>query len=184
MQDSTRSRLDAAGLVLLLLWAGMAAGFGMLSVPLLFKLIPSRDLAGQVAGAIVVRLDWAAWAAFGGAFLLVYLPRWLAEVQEAEAVGPLRLWTAGALAALLICLASSFIITPRIQEIRASLPGPVESLAPQHPLRAAHAKAHRFSTQFFLLRLVLALGLAAGIPFLPGLAAAGTREDAAARDGA
>jgi hypothetical protein len=171
MKAPTLRRLDATSAALLLLWTGMALGFGALGAPLLFKLLPSRDLAGQVAGATVVRLDWAAWIAFGGAFLCSYLPRWLAEVQETEAVGPLRLWTAGALAALLICLASSFIITPRIQEIRSSLPGPVETLAPGSALRAAHAKAHRFSTQFFFLRLILAFGLAAGLPFLPGIAA-------------
>ena len=104
------------------------------------------------------------------------LPRWLAELQDREVVGPLRLWSAGALAALLLCLASSFIITPRIQEIRASIAGPIEALAPGHPMRAAHRKAHKFSTQFFVLRLLLAAGLAAGIPFLPGL---GARKDPA-----
>lgn len=158
-------------MAVLLLWAGMALGFGALGAPLIFKMLPSRDLAGQLAGAMVVRLDWAAWAAFGGAFLASYLPRWLAEVRDAEVIGPLRLWSAGALAALLLCLASSFIVSPRLLEIRASLPGPVEALPPADPLRSAHGKAHRFSTQFFFLRLILALGLAAGVPFLPGLAA-------------
>ncbi len=163
-------------MTVLLLWAGMATGFGALGAPLIFRMLPSRDLAGLLAGAMVVRLDWAAWAAFGGAFLASYLPRWLAEVRDAEVIGPLRLWSAGALAALLLCLASSFIVSPRLQEIRSSLPGPVEALPPADPLRAAHAKAHRFSTQFFYLRLILALGLAAGIPFLPGLAAAEKQE--------
>ncbi len=176
MDDATLRRLDLGAAALLLLWTGMGLGFGALSAPLLFKLLPSRDLAGQVAGSIVVRLDWAAWLAFGGAFLMSYLPRWLAELQDREVVGPLRLWSAGALAALLLCLASSFIITPRIQEIRASIAGPIEALAPGHPMRAAHRKAHKFSTQFFVLRLLLAAGLAAGIPFLPGL---GARKDPA-----
>lgn len=174
MDDTTLRRLDLGAMALLLLWTGMGLGFGALSAPLLFKLLPSRDLAGLVAGSIVVRLDWAAWAAFGGAFLLSFLPRWLAEVQDRDVIGPLRLWSAGALAALLLCLASSFIVTPRIQELRASIPGSIEALAPDHPLRASHRKAHKFSTQFFILRLLLAAGLAAGIPFLPGL---GKRED-------
>lgn len=171
MNDATLKRLDFASMALLLLWAGMALGFGLLAAPLLFKLLPSRDLAGQVAGSIVVRLDWAAWAAFGGSFLMSYLPRWLAEVQDADLIGPLRLWTAAILAALLLCLASSFIVTPRVQEIRSAIAGPVESLPPDHPQRLAHGKAHRFSTQFFFLRLILALGLAAGVPFLPRIPA-------------
>jgi hypothetical protein len=157
----------------------MALGFGALSAPLLFKLLPSRDLAGQVAGTIVARLDWAGWVAFGGSFLLSYLPRWLAEVADQDLIGPLRLWSAGALAALLLCLASSFIVTPRIQELRSSISGPIDSLPVDNSTRMAHGKAHRFSTQFFLLRLLLALGLAAAVPFLPGLPAP-VRDDEAA----
>ena len=180
MSDASLKRLDLASMSLLLLWTGMALGFGVFTAPLLFRLLPSRELAGQLAGAIVVRLDWAAWVAFGGSFLMSYLPRWLAEVEDREVVGPLHLWVAGALAVLLICLASSFIVTPRIREIRASIPGPVETLPADDPLRLAHGKAHRFSTQFFFLRLILALGLAAGVRFLPGLPATSEQREGSA----
>lgn len=170
MKDATLKRLDAASAALLLLWTGMALGFGALAAPLLFRMLPSRDFAGQVAGAVVVRLDWAAWVAFGGAFLMSFVPRWLEEVADHDVIGPLRLWTAGVLAALLLCLASSFIVTPRIQELRSDLKSPIESLPADSPLRSARQKAHRFSTQFFYLRVLLALGLAAGTAYLPGLA--------------
>jgi len=154
-------------MLLLLLWIGMALGFGLLTAPLLFSQIPSRDLAGRIAGLVIGRLDWAAWIAFGGAFALSFLPRWLAELKETDAVGPFRLWTAAALAALLMCLASSFIFSPKIHDIRARMAVPVETLAPEHPDRLAYNKAHKLSRQFFFLRLLLAAGLAIGLAWLP-----------------
>lgn len=167
MGPESLRRLDLLSMLLLLLWVGMALGFGLLTAPLLFASIPSRDLAGRVAGLVIGRLDWAAWIAFGGAFALSFLPRWLADLKEVDAVGPFRLWTAAALAALLMCLASSFIFTPKIHDLRARMNAPVESFAPEHPDRLAYNKAHKLSRQFFFLRLLLAAGLAVGLAWLP-----------------
>jgi Domain of unknown function (DUF4149) len=167
MSPESLRRLDLMSLLLLLLWVGMALGFGVLTAPLLFANLPSRDLAGRLAGLVIERLDWAAWIAFGGAFALSFLPRWLAELKEPDAVGPFRLWTAAALAALLMCLASSFIFTPKLREIRARMAAPVEALAPEHPDRLAYQKAHKLSRQFFFLRVLLAAGLALGLAWLP-----------------
>ena len=167
MRPESLRRLDLLSMLLLLVWLGMALGFGLLIAPLLFAHLPSRDLAGRVAGLVIGRLDWAAWIAFGGAFALSFLPRWLGELKEAEAVGPFRLWTAGAIAALLMCLASSFIFSPKIQEIRARMAAPVETFAPEHPDRLAYNKAHKLSRQFFFLRVLLAAGLAVGLAWLP-----------------
>jgi hypothetical protein len=167
MNSESLRRLDLLSLLLLLLWMGMALGFGLLTAPLLFANIPSRDLAGRVAGLVIGRLDWAAWVAFGGAFALSFLPRWLAELKETDAVGPFRLWTAAALAALLMCLASSFIFTPKIQEIRARMAAPVETFPAEHSDRLAYNKAHKLSRQFFFLRVLLAAGLAVGLAWLP-----------------
>ena len=167
MQPESLRRLDLLSLLLLLLWVGMALGFGILTAPVLFAQVPSRDLAGRVAGLVIERLDWAAWIAFGGSLALSFLPRWLAEFKEQDVVGPFRLWTAGALAALLMCLASSFIFTPKLREIRGRMTAPVESIAQEHPDRRAYDKAHGLSRQFFFLRVLLAAGLAVGLAWLP-----------------
>ncbi|MBI4911976.1 MAG: DUF4149 domain-containing protein [Acidobacteria bacterium] len=167
MTETRYRRFDAASLALLLLWAGMALGFGILVAPLLFKVLPSRDLAGQIAGRAVARLDWAAWVAFGGAFACSFLPRWLDEVKEHSPVGPFRLWTAAALLALLTTFASAAIFTPKVNEIRERMGAPVEQVAPDHPDRLAYTKAHGLSRQFFFLRVILALGLASGLAWLP-----------------
>lgn len=167
MTPKALARTDAAAALLLLLWAGMVLGFGLLMAPLLFSVLPSRDLAGMIAGRVVARLDLAAWVAFGGALVLVQGGRWLMEMREAEVVGPLRLWGAAALVALLMCFTSAFIVSPRLHAIRARMAGPVESFAPDHPDRAAFQKAHGVSRQLMGLRLLLALGLAAGLLALP-----------------
>jgi hypothetical protein len=68
---------------------------------------------------------------------------------------------------LLITFASAFVVTPKVREIRARMNAPIESLAPEHPDRLAHKKAHSTSTQFFVLRMLLALALAASLVKLP-----------------
>ena len=81
MSPKSIHRLDQASMIILLLWAGAALGFGVFSAPVLFRELPSRDVAGRIAGLIIVRLDWAAWAAFGLAGLS-WAGRWVAEVPE------------------------------------------------------------------------------------------------------
>ncbi len=165
MNAKTLRRTDQITVAALLLWAGAALGFGLLMAPLLFRELPSRDLAGRVAGLIVGRLDGAAWIAFGLAGLS-WGARWVAEVKE-DLIGPLRLWSSAWLVALLMCLASTFVVTPKIQAIRARINAPVESLAPDHVDRVAYNKAHGLSRNLFFLRLLLALGLAATVSVLP-----------------
>jgi hypothetical protein len=165
MSPKTLQRFDQFSKTLLLLWAGAAIGFGVFTAQVLFRELPSRDLAGRVAGLIIGRLDWAAWIAFGLAGLS-WAGRWASEVQD-EIIGPIRLWTGGLMVALLMCLASSFIVTPKIQAIRARINAPIESLAQDHPDRVAYNKAHGLSRNLFLLRILLAVGLAATVSLLP-----------------
>ena len=165
MSPSTLRRLDQLTVALLLLWAGAALGFGLMAAPLLFRELPSRDLAGRLAGLIIGRLDWAAWVVFALAGLS-WVGRWVAEVQD-DLIGPLRLWSASLLVALLMCMASSFVVTPKVQAIRARINAPIESLAPDHADRVAYNKAHGLSRNLFFLRLLLALGLAATVSLLP-----------------
>ena len=165
MSPSTLHRLDQFSKILLLIWAGAAIGFGVFSAPVLFQQIPSRDVAGHIAGLIIGRLDWAAWIAFGLAGLS-WGGRWASEVKE-ELIGPIRLWNAAWLVALIMCLASTFVVTPKIQAIRARINAPIESVPPDLPDRVAYNKAHAVSRNLFFLRILLAIGLASTVGFLP-----------------
>lgn len=165
--EKTLRRLDIASLVLLLLWLGMTLGFAALMAPALFANLPSKDLAGRLAGVMVARLDLAAWIAFGGALLLSYGGRWLNEIQDASPIGPLRLWSAAALVALLFTFSSTFLATPRLHELRAQMNAPVESLPQDDARVVSYRKTHGLSTQFFFIRMVLAAALVWGIGSLP-----------------
>lgn len=166
MTEGSIRKLDLTGTALLLLWAGAALAFGALTAPQLFRMLP-RDLAATVAGALVSKLDLVALGTFGLALLFSGGSRWLAEIEDPLPIGPLRLWTATAFMALLMSGLSAFIITPRIRDIRAAHQGQVTELADDHPDRLALARNHRLSTQVFLIRLLLAGGLAWGAGKLP-----------------
>jgi hypothetical protein len=174
MTSTSLRRLDQFTRVLLLLWAGAALGFGIFSAPVFFQELPSRDVAGRIAGLIIGRLDVAAWITFGLASLS-WAGRWMAEVQE-DIIGPLRLWSSALLVALLMCLASTFIVTPKVRGIRARINAPIESLAPDAADRVAYNKAHSLSRNLFFLRILLAVGLAATVGLLPS---AGPRDPSA-----
>ncbi|HEY3270441.1 MAG TPA: DUF4149 domain-containing protein [Geothrix sp.] len=165
MSPSTLRRLDRISVALLLLWAGAALGFGLFSAPVFFRELPSRDVAGHIAGLIISRLDWAAWTAFGLAGLS-WGARWMAELQE-DLIGPIRLWSAAWLVAMLMCLASTFVVAPKVRAIRARIQAPIETLPPDHADRVAYNKAHSVSRNLFFLRILLALGLAATVGKMP-----------------
>lgn len=167
MNEKTLSRLDALSVALLFLWLGMALGFAFLQAPTTFQVLGSRDLAGQVVGATLRRLDWVAWGVFISVLGLSWGSRWLAEFQDKDGIGPLRLWSATLLVALLMCFASSFILSPKLVAVRARMNAPIETFAQDHPDRIAYQKAHGISKQMLILRMLLALGLALGVRYLP-----------------
>ncbi|MBL0312788.1 MAG: DUF4149 domain-containing protein [Holophagaceae bacterium] len=165
--EKTLHRLDRASLVLLLLWLGMSLGFAALMAPALFSNLPSKDLAGRIAGVMVARLDIAAWVAFGGALCLSYGGRWLHEIHDSSPIGPLRLWSAAVLVALLFTFSSTFLATPKLHELRAQMNAPVDSLPQDDARLQSYRKTHGLSTQFFFIRVVLAAALAWGLGSLP-----------------
>ena len=166
MNNQRFFRLDAVSGLLLLLWAGMALGIAVLAAPIAFQQLPSRDLAGKVIGACFWWIDLLSWFAFGLPFLLSYGSRWLSEMKD-SGVGPMTLWSAATLAALLMCFTSMAIVNPRLEAIRARISGPMEAFPETSPDRSAFKRAHSISEQLMGLRVLLALGLAAGVFYLP-----------------
>ncbi len=152
-------------MLLLLLWAGACLGFGAMA-PLLFAKLPSRDLAGQVAGAMVHRLDTLAWFAFLVPLALSYGGRWIGELEEGP-IGPAKLWAMAMFIPILLTLISSYLVSPRLAELRAQMAGPIDSFALDHPLRAVYERNHTVSNIAFFARIALALGLGLLVERLP-----------------
>jgi hypothetical protein len=158
-----QARMDVVSRGLLLLWAALA-------------------LAGLTLPAVgMAAVDAAAWGAFGGAMLLTGLPRWLSGASDKEMIGPFRLWLAACAAALLFCMASSFIAAPRIRDTQAQIASGAhraESVDVAGALSKRLAKAKNFSVQFLCVRMALAVGLAIGAKKLPrARLAAGAKEN-------
>ncbi len=152
-------------MLLLLLWAGACLGFGALA-PLLFAKLPSRDLAGQIAGAMVHRLDTLAWFAFIVPLVMSYGGRWIGELEEGP-LGPAKLWALAMLVPILLTLISNNLVSPRLAELRAQMGGPIEGFALDNPLRAFYERNHKVSNIAFFLRIALALGLGLTVRHLP-----------------
>jgi len=158
MAEAGYRRLDGLAAALLLLWAGLALSLLLLPIPASWAHPGDGGLPRLVmADWVLRRLDMLSFVGFGLPLLLVWLPRFLAEQEDGTPIGPLRLWSAAALAALLVCFASVAIMGPRLALAHAS--------APADPV--AWGKAAGLARQFLVLRLILALGLAAGTAWLP-----------------
>lgn len=166
MNEKLITRLDRVSGMLLLLWVGMALGIAVLAAPIAFHQLPSRDLAGRVIGACFRRIDLLSWFAFGLPFLLSHGSRWLSEMKE-PGIGPMRLWSAAVLAALLMSFTSMAIVNPRMETIRARISAPMETLPEDSSDRVAFNRAHHISEQLLGLRMLLALGLTVGVFYLP-----------------
>lgn len=160
--DARQMVWDRISFILLALWLGMSLGFATTS-PLLFDYL-SRVTAGGIAGKMVERLDLVAWIAFGGGWLLSALPRWLQQSPNSLPVTSSKLWNFAILTALIFCFGSSFILTPKLNSTLAALttlPTPTGSILVE--LTESRDQAHRFSVQFFIIRMVLAVALLWGL---------------------
>jgi uncharacterized protein DUF4149 len=136
----------------LIVWVG-----GLIFFPVVaqtaFSVLPSRHLAGNIVGRTLGILHWMGIVS-GLVFLVCSL------IYSRLSAG-----TAHALAArnLLICLMlaltliSQFSIIPRMDTLRASIAGEIDSVPPDNPARMQFDALHVWSTR--IEEAVLLLGL-------------------------
>ena len=136
---------------------GWALWFGglvllALSAPVIFQIIPSRDLAGRVFGAMLARLFPLIYVA-GGAQLL------------AGAARSPRAWPKHALvgAVLVIGAYTGVVVMGEMTQIQGSLPGPIETLPLDQGSRARFDALHKLSERLMGVDALLGLLL---IPLL------------------
>jgi hypothetical protein len=146
MSEKHLKILDTISAVLLLLWLALCFSH------LIFK-----------QHITIFLVDVGAWIAFGLAFLLSGLSRWLYELTDKEVIGPFRLWLAAGMVALIFCLASSFIASPKMETVSLQLSNPDISLQDRATLTSTQGRVRSFSVQFLCIRALLALGLALGV---------------------
>lgn len=125
-------------IVALALWLGAAALVAGVVAPAAFAVLPTRTLAGALVGRV---LPVVFWSGIGIGVLAALMVR---------DTGGMTL--GGLVIMVLGCAVAQFVISPRIERIRAAIGGPIDALALTEPRRADFGRLHGLS--------VLAMGIA------------------------
>lgn len=148
MNARSRSGGRIAVIVLLAAWLGATIVVGAVVAPAAFAVLPTRTLAGALVGRVLPPLFWS-----GAAIGLV------------AAVGARRMQRTTAFVAALVITAASVVaqavVAPRIETVRASAGGPIDSLARDDARRIAFGRLHGAS-----VALLGVAGIAASVTLL------------------
>ena len=132
----------------LVVWLGAAVFFSAAVAPALFAVLPSRALAGDVVGRLLPPIFYAGIVVG----LVVMFTQWRANEG----------WTwrgreAAAFVTVVSCAVAQFFIAPRIDRVRAEIPGPIEVLSADDPRRVAFGRLHGASVAWLGVAMLAAL---------------------------
>jgi hypothetical protein len=143
--------------LLVAIWFGASLLLSASVAPTAFAVLPSRMMAGAVLGPVFPVL-------FVGGMVAGLL-----AVGDGALSG--AYWRLGAGVIMTVASgAAQFVVLPSIERVRASIPGAVESLAPDDARRLAFGRLHGFSVA------CLGLAMLAGLVFMVLAAVAAGRE--------
>ena len=125
--------LESAALAL---WLGAALFFATAVAPALFAVLPTRTLAGAVVGKILPALLFAGLTV--GALVAA-----LELMASGRAWSRARFACGGIIA--VACAIGQLVVGARIERLRASIGGPLESLAVDDPRRIEFGRLHGLS---------------------------------------
>lgn len=142
-----------AQLVVASAWLGAALLFVAVVAPAAFSALPTRTLAGALVGAVLPPLFYSGLII--GLLLVV-----IALGSRREKI--VTAGTVGGVVMALSCVAAQFVVAPRIERVRASINGPVESVAFSDPRRVAFGRLHGASVIWLGVATIGAAVVAAG----------------------
>lgn len=125
--------------------------FGAVVAPSVFRVLPTRDLAGALQSPILSKMCILAEVSFAVLFATSW---WLTRRDAPRATRALltRLPVLGFFAALVI----RQLLIPPIDRIREEAPGLIDNLPASDPSRMLLDRYHRLSTGFFSLEIAAA----------------------------
>jgi len=146
--------------VALVVWVGGLIVAGAIVAPSVFGVLQTwnpaegRVLAGQVFGAVLLRLTWLSYAMGVLMFLALTLHRLLGArpLKYGIRVGIMALM-------LLMMLAMGFYLIPEINGIQSQITGPVSALAETDARRVQFDKLHSYSNIVFSITAIGGLAL-------------------------
>ena len=130
---------------LLAAWLGAALLVAAVVAPAAFDVLPTRALAGALVGRVLPVLFWSGVAI--GLFVL-----WMGLRLPFPATR-----TAAALVMVAACLVAQLVIAPRIERVRASIGGSMDTLDPSNPVRQAFGRLHGLSVACLGVSVIAAL---------------------------
>lgn len=146
------SVLHASRAILLSLWLGAALFFSFAVAPSVFSVLPTRELAGAVVARTLAIVNVA------GFFVSIAL-----AATVALARGATRRYALVSEAALLLIVAAAtgvghWVIAARMRGLRAAMmDAPIDSVAPDSPLRVAFNALHGYSVWALTFAMLAAL---------------------------
>jgi hypothetical protein len=154
------SFLRFAALLLLGVWIGGLVALGGIAAPSIFSVLegldpPSgRDTAGRVFGAVFEQFQRFSWV-LGAILLLLLMAR--------RILGPpprrFNLRVAALALMLAVSLITSFVVAPRIADIRDGTPGGVSALAPDDSRRLEFGRLHGLTSGLMVIALLTGVAL-------------------------
>jgi len=142
-------------LLSLIVWIGGLIFFAFVLAPTAFSVLPSRHLAGTVVGRSLGALHW-----MGIVSGIIFLASSILYSQLTKG-SPQVFAARNVLICLMLALTliSQFGIIPRMDTLRASIGGEIDSVPPDNPARMQFDALHVWSTRVeggvFLLGLVV-----------------------------
>jgi hypothetical protein len=151
-----------AVVVVATLWLGAAVVVAAVVAPAAFAVLPSRTMAGAVVGRVLPVIFLSGCLAAAACLALELSGRMSAR-------GSLRITSA--VVWLVACAAAQFVVSPRIERLRAGAGGPIDALAADAPIRVAFGRLHGVSVG--LLGVAILGALAIGISAIGAVRARG-----------
>jgi Domain of unknown function (DUF4149) len=149
---TARPGVPIAEMLMLSAWIGAALLFSAVVAPAAFAVLPSRALAGALAGRVLPVLFYLGIAVGLAVAALELIARTSAWGRTA----------AGAVTAF-ACATAQIVVGGRIERLRAEIGGPLDALAADDPRRLVFGKLHAASVAWLgvaLLAAFIALVLA------------------------
>jgi hypothetical protein len=151
--------------------------FAAVLAPEMFRILPTRDLAASLAGAVLTKACWIAEGAFVVVFVTsLLLTRWWNAPRLWRA-----LMTRAAVLGIIAVVVVEKLLIPPIEKIRAETVGLIDRLPANDPSRILLDRYHRLSTAFFSGEIAAALLILLMTARLLGRPRAGASPPGAAR---
>lgn len=129
-------------LLALIVWIGGIIFFAFVLAPTVFKVLPTRELAGNVVTPALTSLHWMGIVS-GVAFLVCSL--WYSQLKFAR-LKPFSLINLLVLIMLVLTLVSQFVISPRMHEMRTQM-GTIDHVPATDSRRMEFNRLHGWSTR-------------------------------------